>query len=815
MRIFIYIFINLIFVSNFTASALSDVTDNYNTDKKIILSANIINSNKIKITFNKKVQSKTFKIDDFEILIAFKDISVSEKFKITGRGSPHIKKVSFNYLPDHVVGFTIKTKKRILKTGSKWTKDNLSFEFNLSYKKKSIKRKIEKKLARKKQKAISKKKVKPLIKHKKSIYKGNIDDILIEFKKDNCVGYDVFSKSIKKIKQKAWQDAVIMFNDYINKKQTSSPCLEKAYYLKAYAYYKSMTHSDMEDMQIEAEDVLMEAISYFPDSKYYPYALACLGLLKADLNNNDSAMGYFNIILNQYKSYKGTTQVLFNLGKLYLKNSKYKKAFTVYNKIIKTTPHSEYIIDSKINMGKIMYHKNRFIDALKLFNEIIKANPKKQFINSDLLKYMGNSYFQIGNFEKSREKLSLAYNLFPKEIKGDIVLTRIGDTYRYSGNLEKAKNIYKLVIADFHGTDGYIVSLMRLADSIKDPVEKNKIYNELLTDYPDHDIINLARFKKAQLFYDSGEYENCVSILFNHFISFPYSLREDAKVLLEKSFLTMLQEFNKSDSYPRIIISYEKYKKQLKTINAAEIYHVAGKAYLDGHLYTNARDLLDKAYYMYQDNKKKTKLCLSLGIALYETDETDRALKIFYKYITAKSKPAHTVYRYLGLTYLKKRKYKKSIKFLDKAEYYAESDRDKVKIMMIQAKALTALKNYKKSIGVYKKLIKIVLTANNSKITKISTVYSMLAKNYLSLKQYNKAAGALENAINLSEPDTNTSNLKFKLAMSYYKDGKTDKAETTYKNVAVSEDLFWGRLAREKLKDMQIKSRLNKLSPKV
>ncbi len=823
MRLIIYIFVNLIFISNFTNSVLSKVTDNYNTDKPTLLSANIIKTNKIKFIFNKKAHSKILKIDDFEILIAFKDITISKKFKIDNIENPFIKKLSLNYLPDNVAGFTVKTKNKISKTGSKWAKDNLSFELKLFYIKKSAKRKIKKQtnkqdkkkiLPKKEPELISKKKFMPVKKQTKSIYNGNINDILIEFRKDDCI--NLFSSSIKKIKQEAWENAFTMLKEYIDKNHDpAAPCLEKAYYLKAYTYYKLTKNSDMDNMKIKAEDMLMEASSYFPESLYYPYALACIGLIKTDLENNDSAMGYFNIILNKYKNYKGTPQILFNQSTLYLKNKKYKKAVNTYNKIIKNYPYSEYITDSKIGIAKVMYHKNKFKNALKLFNEIIKENHRKQFIHADLLEYMGNCYYQLSKFKEARNKLSLAYNLFPKKIKGDIILTRIGDTYRYSRNIEKSKNIYQFVIDNFKGTDGYIVSLMRLADSIKDPVAKNKIYDEIFENYPDHDMVNLASFKKAQLFFNSGEYEKSISLLFDRFSSFSYSLRQDAKYLLEKSFLNMFHEFKKTDAYPKIIIFYKKYSQQLTMINSAEIYHLAGKAYLDGHLYPNAQKLLEKAYYLYKDNEKKPELYLSLGIALYETNETDKAIKMFYKYITTNGKPVHKVYKHLSLAYLKKRKYKKSIQFLNKAEYYANSDKDKVIIMMNQAKALTALKNYKKSIEVYKKLIKIVLAANDNKITEISTIYNMLAENYLTLKKYDEAANALENAISLSKPDANISDLKFKLAMSYYKDGKTDKARTTYKNVAVSEDLFWGRLAKEKLKEMQIRSRIDKLESKV
>jgi tetratricopeptide (TPR) repeat protein len=58
-----------------------------------------------------------------------------------------------------------------------------------------------------------------------------------------------------------------------------------------------------------------------------------------------------------------------------------------------------------------------------------------------------------------------ALNIMPNLPDADIVLTRVGDTYKFEGDHNAAKDIYRRVVNMFPDTDGALVSRIRLAES--------------------------------------------------------------------------------------------------------------------------------------------------------------------------------------------------------------------------------------------------------------------------------------------------------------------------------------------------------------
>ena len=148
----------------------------------------------------------------------------------------------------------------------------------------------------------------------KGEYTGSTDDLIYYIKNHKC-----FMRSLTLMKVKGFIDAgefaatYRMLNNYVeNNRITSSymdECDEIIYYLYTYSYSKIMNFENTDDL-FQFEHLLLEVLSYFPNSDYKVFVYAYLGKIKTALKQYAEAEAYFRIILNNHTKYIGTPEVL-------------------------------------------------------------------------------------------------------------------------------------------------------------------------------------------------------------------------------------------------------------------------------------------------------------------------------------------------------------------------------------------------------------------------------------------------------------------------------------------------------------------------
>jgi hypothetical protein len=79
---------------------------------------------------------------------------------------------------------------------------------------------------------------------------------------------------------------------------------------------------------------------------------------------------------------------------------------------------------------------------------------------------------------------------------------------------------------------------------------------------------------------------------------------------------------------------------------------------------------------------------------------------------------------------------------------------------------------------------------------------------YLETRSYIKAADALAMSIKFSDQKENP-DLRFQLAETYEKGKNVEMAGKVYQQIIEMGDPFWARLAQEKLRGIQIETKLN------
>jgi TolA-binding protein len=779
-------------------------------------------NNQIHIKLNQKQQYKVVRLNNKTIMIALKNTRITENSPKQLTGNSIIKAVQTENLPGNSAAVEITAHDKLKDVTAFW-KDNALVVSITGYRPRHKKRpqRITKSKPKKNKKNIErvKKQSAPIeedmsiaeytlpLKKIKNELQGNMDDLPIVLKKDNCSETPAIRTALGYCQKEAFQEAYQVINSFITE-NPSHACLETASYLRAYCSLKEIEFQD-EAKLLETAMSFQDLISYYPESKYTPFGMTALGTIYQKLNNDSEAKGYFNLVLQNFEGFSGIPGVLYELGMIHVKTEKYRKAVVRLEKIVDQYPDVSFIADVRKELGKAYFNVNNFSKSLEQMQWLVKNRPKMVYNNPNLLLYIGNSYYHTGEHEKARSVLTRAYNLYPEVENSHIILTRIADIYVDEGKHEKAKDIYKLVTDKFPGTDGFVISSMRLTEYVKEAENRKDLYMMIINDHPEHPMASLAQLRLAELHYKTKEYDKSIETINRLLEENPKTLKSEANFLKQKSFEAVFKNLFKDNNYPDILIRFEKERRSINRFENPELFFYVGKAYYMGHLYNNAAENLDKAVTLYPDDKKSAELLYLLGTSFFEIDNTKDALRILNRYIKEypKGENVSPVLLKAGLIQIADKKYADAAKSLQQAMKYSRSDKEKSDILLARAKIHEEQQNFSKATDVLLQAIHLLSASSENNQDEISDSYRRLGHAFLSWNKFDKSADAFAMAVKFLKKDRDSNDLKYLMGIAYQKGNSMGEAEDSFTNVVEAGDPFWSKLAKEKLREINLTSR--------
>jgi TolA-binding protein len=635
---------------------------------------------------------------------------------------------------------------------------------------------------------------------------GSEDDLLLTMDGAACPEQTKFQEAFRQCGKKNWREAFQLLNADLQSGLQNN-CQEKEYYLRAYAYYKLNQQGD-EGLYLEALSYFQGVLSYFPDSVYAPYALTSVGKIYKELKNYAEAKGYFKIILEKYKDYPGRPEVMFELGQIYGIEKNMKMSVPIFKDILANFPDTHFATDVKLELGKAFYNSNQYSQALEMLNDVLGKEPRKAFDLEDVLLVMGNSYYQLGKFQESRDTLIRAFNIFPNAEANPITLTRIGDILRDTGQPDKANKIYQIVMDRFTGTDGCVISAMRRAALIEERTEKESIYRKVISEYPKHPMASLAVVKLSDLQYKAGEYRNSIETLRSLFMANPKNLKAEVSYIIQASFKELLSELAKVDAYPEMVAVNQKEGQLLRRFEQPEIFRMLGLSHLKGHLYGEAAKLYEKADKNFGTDGPPD-FYFEYGMALQESGNVQPALKKFQEYIQKAPQGEHVVPAcvQIGRLMIHEKDANGAISALKMADTLSKAPSEKIDILRLTAEAHGLLGDLKTSARLLVELVNLLLSATEKNPDMLFDVYQQLGETYLKMKSNTEAANAFEMALKYSgkaEPPA----VLVQLGEARQKAGQSELAIKIYNQVLALEDEFWKNVAKERLQGLQIENKI-------
>ncbi|MBF0233277.1 MAG: tetratricopeptide repeat protein [Desulfamplus sp.] len=826
----------------------------------------------VKLSVTQRVPGKIIMVDDNELLIALKNIRPVKGMNRWSNRSDIIRKIEVEELPGNVLAIVLTGKISFKSVNHSWDKSGLNLTVRLNgysaseeLKSRSkaskanqhyidpAKSKIksdersksssEKKITQKTQtqqeikestrnvelntkKAESPQTTSTAVKIEKGKQKiygskkkrlsdiaGDITDIVAAADLTACSDNDL-KKAYMLLKQADWSGAFELLNGYTEK--GTKECIETVEYLRAYAFYQSIDSTDAQQL-LQAESYFHNLLVNLPSSPLVPFAHASLGLIYSKLGNTAAAEGYFTIVLDSYKFYIGMPEVLYHLAIIYDEKGNIDKeynerAIEKYREVFDNYSDSVYAVDAGVGLGKALFKKLNYIESRDILTSLVQSNPEIIYDSPDVLRSIGEAEYALQRSVPARENLTRVYNLFSDISDKDMIMTKVGDTYFYEKNMDRAKVVYQFVMDKFPGTDGFLGSAMGIALCLTDKVKIEEIYNMVKKDFGDHRLSKVAMMRLAELYNKNGEYEKCIEEIENLLATHPAGLRYDAVRLMQSAYESLFREKLKSGEYPDVLKTYEGAKVLLDRLESREIFLSTGLAYLDAHIYEQAFNQLMESYKQYKQNERPPELLFGLGVAMDESGRQDDALNILKSYAErGETLPGKVEAHFrVGNILFDKGELTRASKSFRNA-YESSNDRiEKGNALSREAEVYQKLNEWNKVSELFEKAITEYASATGKNYDLISGAYKSLGKSYLEQRSFVKAAEAFTMALKISDTaGYNSVDIVFMLGDSYQKANALEKAKEAFEKVAGTDDSIWARLAKERLTTLALAEKVS------
>ncbi len=633
-------------------------------------------------------------------------------------------------------------------------------------------------------------------------YQGDLSDLLVAIDEIGCPSQPV-AAAVSALKNGLDTEAFNALDQYIS--QQNLNCLEQAYFLKAYAFYRATQESDYPGL-FQAERLFQDALISYPQSDYLAYGYAAMGMIQKKLKNMSAAEGYFNIVKQGYLTYPGLPEVMFHLAEIYDHKGYEDKALTYFKQVFEDTAENSYITDAGIGYGKALFQKRQYLDALKILDHVMMTAPKKAYHSPELLLNIGNANYEVGQSQQARENLMRALNLFPEIPTQDVVLSRIGDTYGMENNPEKALKIYALVREKYPDTEGYIASSIGIARYLEKDADKIEIYQMIKTRFPENSYARIAMMRMAEIYQAAGEYDKCIKEIEDLLATHPRGLRYEAVKLMQKAYEALFQKQLKGDGYTQILNRYELEHSRIDRMGSRLIALNVGLAYLEAKLYDQAFNHLISAYKQYDRRSRSESLMFGLGVAMDETGKKADALKVLDAFSNRFTKSPHRGESLLraGTIYLEKEDYAAASSRFRSAYAISDNHLEKGSILLLHADVHEQKGDMADAAAFRERAVKEIALAPGNNYDILTKSYKALGRTYMALTDYVASADAYAKALGFSDDETEQANLGFLLGDAYQKGNILQKAKDAYQQVVSTYDSVWARLAQQRLDTLEL-----------
>lgn len=219
-----------------------------------------------------------------------------------------------------------------------------------------------------------------------------------------------------------------------------------------YPYYQSAISHGLNRKMDKKIEILSNVLKASPESKFYPEALFELGRTYAVTEKDEKAFKCFNKLAQDVKDSNYVAQAYIEMGSLARNQSQYNEALGYYKTVVEEMPNSGYAENALLAIESIYQTKDKPEEYLAYIENIGKGASKSADEKEMLYFNSAEQLFLSSNYQKALVSLQKYMDKYPSGKNAFKAEFYMAESYRCLGQMEKACDSYKKVIADGEGS---------------------------------------------------------------------------------------------------------------------------------------------------------------------------------------------------------------------------------------------------------------------------------------------------------------------------------------------------------------------------
>ncbi|MDL2210753.1 tetratricopeptide repeat protein, partial [Desulfovibrio sp. OttesenSCG-928-O18] len=330
----------------------------------------------------------------------------------------------------------------------------------------------------------------------------------------------------KDISSRKYQDALDKLTPLLVHPELTRDQTEEILHLHAEMLF--MAHQDKLSENFDAiTSATIAAMNYNQESPRNAGAYLRLGYINLQVGNTVEADAYFTRLRRQYPLDENIALTYYYWGNYYYDRGEMQKAADEFQYIVSNFSENKIAREASLGLARCYNALGYYQEAFDIIDYVERRWPRLYLESPPVLELMGDIAFRKGDLDFALDRYSIYYNLMPNGPKADVILSRIGDVYTLKRQLGAAKTAYSEAERLFPGKDGGLVAMMRLAEvGINDTPEietmfsvfkgpanfkTQEIYNKIIKDHPESELVPLARLKLAMWYFVNNRYEEALA----------------------------------------------------------------------------------------------------------------------------------------------------------------------------------------------------------------------------------------------------------------------------------------------------------------
>ena len=287
----------------------------------------------------------------------------------------------------------------------------------------------------------------------------------------------------------------------------------------------------------DARDTFFDLINLFPKDEFAAHAMARIGDTYYKEGKNLDAVFLYAEAISRYPESEDIYSIRMKMANVGVETpnlvgisaifdyAPYIEPMNTYQDVIIKNPSKPQVQEAMFKKGSILSSENRYVEAIIAFKDLLSKYPE-EITSEEVKASIRDTFFKIidtYHAQKGFYSLLLTYykNFDPflkilgtKDIKDPKILFKIGDTYQQMGLYSKAIETYDAVLKyDSKGVYKRDISFRTgevyyLQERYADAEKQLKIF---LTNYPDSEMADDARWIMGDSFYNQGKFKEAIT----------------------------------------------------------------------------------------------------------------------------------------------------------------------------------------------------------------------------------------------------------------------------------------------------------------